>query len=136
MTICCCFRPWRSVSEATSTENQTYGVTTITGYKPGITDWINQDAYFVSSKFDCENLKSDQHLFCIFDGHGHHGHNVSSFCRDELMGILSLAGYNLPTTFEYLHHALERSDIDTDASGTTCTMVMIHGDKLEVCSFI
>ncbi len=132
--FCCCCRPKKAIDESGRTSFRHYGAATLTGYKPGKADWVNQDAYFADSKVDTKrNLNnSSKHIFGIFDGHGSLGHQVSSLCRDEFLSILQLSGGNFSKAFEYLQEKLFKSDIDIDSSGTTCTIVMIHEGKVEV----
>ena len=137
--FCCCSKFKKACGEESETATSTchhYGAITLTGYKPGITNWVNQDAYFVDSKVVVQSsttsARSNKHIFGIFDGHGTLGHRVSSFCRDKLMDIQQLSGGDFPKAFEYLQEALVNSDIDIDSSGTTGTIVMIHEGKVEV----
>ena len=126
-SLCCLLR---LLSSSDDDNGDKFGVTTVTGMKPGIPDWTNQDNYFV--KEESENLKGGRHIYAVFDGHGQHGHKVSQFCREQLMDILSLSGDSFPPTFDHLHQALVKSDIDVDSSGTTCTIVVIKEGIVEV----
>jgi serine/threonine protein phosphatase PrpC len=103
---------------------------TTTGMKPGTKEWINQDNYLVNE--DSENLKSGRHIYAVFDGHGRTGHEVSTFCRDQLLNILDLSGGCFVPTFEQLHEALKNSSIDINSSGTTCSIVVLKEGTVEV----
>ncbi len=125
-SLCCLFRARTSTSD----DGKKFGVISVAGVKPGISDWTNQDSYLV--KEDPDNLKESRHIYAVFDGHGKHGHDVSNFCREQLMDILSLSGDYFPPTFEHLHEALLKSSIDVDSSGTTCTILVINKGIVEV----
>lgn len=71
-------------------------------------------------------------LFCL--RFRHQGHEVSTFCRAQLLDILALSGDCFVHTFERLHDALVASPIDVDSSGTTSTVVVINNGTIEVNS--
>ena len=127
MSLCCLCQG----TSSSAVNCKQHGVTTVTGYKPGRdTEWINQDNYLV--KEDITDLKGGRHIYAVFDGHGSTGHEISTFCRDELLNILALTGDCFVPAFEQLHDALGKSSIDTDSSGTTCAIITIKEGILEV----
>lgn len=117
-------------SKSSSNNNDQYGVTSMTGYKPDFPNWANQDSFLIHEASN--DLKSGRHIYAVFDGHGQYGHKVSTFCRDQLLDILSLCGNCVVPMFGQLQEALVASSIDIDSSGTTCTMVVIQNGTLEV----
>lgn len=128
MPFCCLCRVGSSIS-GLSAQAQ-YGATTVTGFKPGIKDWANQDSFLVRE--NSENLKSQRHVYAVFDGHGHLGHKVSAFCREKLLEIIESSGDCNGSTFDVLHRALIESSIDVETSGTTGTIVILNQGILEV----
>ena len=117
-------------SSSNNTSNGQFGVTSIKGYKPSASNWVNQDSFLIHESSD--DLKSGRHIYAVFDGHGEYGHEISSFCRDQLLDILSLCGNCVIPAFDRLQEALTESSIDIDSSGTTCTIVVIQNGTIEV----
>ena len=112
-------------------EQQQYGVTTLTGFKPNLKEWINQDSYVVHE--ESQALKHGKHIYAVFDGHGQYGHEISRLCRENLLDIISKSNGCFVTTFHKLHEALLGSDdFDVETSGTTGTIVVIHQGTLHV----
>lgn len=97
----------------------------------------NQDAY-ISYISEHESGRS---IFAVFDGHGSSGHLVSQFCRSRLLSTLESEGFDVIKTFQNLQHDLEWNNntnyndsdsppIDSECSGTTCTLVQIQNGIL------
>lgn len=94
-------------------------------------DSHNQDNFHIFS--DSNTL-----LLAVFDGHGTHGHDISSFAAASLPKSVT-AGLKigkqprkaLSEAFKKTHEDLKRyKNICCEASGSTATVVLTQGDKL------
>lgn len=63
-----CNKSRKLINTSSDTKNDQYGVTSITGFKPGVKEWVNQDTFLVHE--NSENLKGGRHIYAVFDGHG------------------------------------------------------------------
>ena len=112
---------------------RSFGASTITGWKPGVNDWTNQDTYFVQEEEedkinDLKNSETKQRrrsFYAVLDGHGSNGHSVSNFCRERLLQLLSQNNFDFDDAFSQMQEKLESSQMDIDCSGTTCTVITI-----------
>lgn len=89
----------------------------------------NQDSFSIVL------VEDDFELYCIFDGHGPFGHDVSEFCRCQVVAqFLNRRGYGLPPkefspkkalieAFVSTQKLLEaKANLDSSMSGSTCTV--------------
>ena len=67
------------------------GVCSIKGHKPGNPNWINQDNYSIE---ECVGGDPETRIYIVLDGHGEHGHLVSTRCHDNLPKYLMSTEYN------------------------------------------
>ena len=96
------------------------------GLKPGRPDWINQDNYFLHSA-------SYGDVYCVLDGHGEHGHLVSSRCRAAFPPLLNQLPHDLPRTFAVMQQQLtDARDFDAKCSGATCVLAIVGGSTIRM----
>eukprot|EP00899_Mesostigma_viride_P020682 jgi/Mesvir1/28615/Mv01028-RA.2 len=126
--------PARSRNVSVSRHNQTghmaFKVATATHIGFGPLKRENQDEVYVEK---CLQGHESASVFCVFDGHGARGKDVSTFVRDRLPYILSQAMEGTQTS-EEIHAALTESFLRTnaelrevgDALGTQSMVSMCH----------
>lgn len=105
------------------------GVFSIEGLKPGHANWSNQDNYIIH-----EDVQGDahKHTWCVFDGHGEHGHHVSKLCRERLALLWIEQEWSMPRSFRLMQAELDKCNIDVRCSGATAVMVAMTGNQLEI----
>ena len=103
-------------------------------YGEGFTSKINQDRGCVAHPYvDSET----QSLFCVFDGHGERGEDVSEFVLESIVQNLerdpelsTQPERALTKAFLQADDDLEKSDIDSFFSGTTAVAVYRNGNAM------
>jgi serine/threonine protein phosphatase PrpC len=105
-------------------------VTSIKGLKPGNPAWRNQDNFFVIDNYDGR----DFHMYCVFDGHGEHGHHVSRRCREVFPQHLKAANFELKRAFLNMQNDLCACEYDVRCSGATCVLALLQGKVLTVAN--
>lgn len=103
-------------------------------YGEGYTSKINQDRGCVVHPYmDSEK----QSLFCVFDGHGERGEDVSEFVLEGIVqtlerdpDLLSNPEKALINTFLRIDDELAKSPINSVFSGTTAVVVYRNGNDL------
>ncbi|KAJ8610297.1 hypothetical protein CTAYLR_009076 [Chrysophaeum taylorii] len=103
-------------------------------YGEGFSCKINQDRGCVVHPY----VDSDrQSLFCVFDGHGERGEEVSEFVLESIVGKLELdpdlqtrPDKALVAAFLRTDDELAKSNIDSFFSGTTAVVVYRNGNEL------
>eukprot|EP00954_Amorphochlora_amoebiformis_P022250 1351976-Amorphochlora_amoeboformis.AAC.1 len=112
-----------SIEEKKSMVGMKIGARSNKGHVPYNPDKVNQDRFIV--KF---NLGGNEEvaLFGVFDGHGEHGHHVSSFVKNSLPRHLDSHGEiksnpekAILEATEKMVQELDRKNINTTFSGTT-----------------
>jgi len=108
------------------------------GHVPFNPDKVNQDRFII--KFNLGD-HSDCALFGVFDGHGEHGHHVSSFVKVSLPKHLSsrpdIRSNPERAIFEAtsaMVQELDRTNINTTFSGTTAIFAVKVGNQLYVAN--
>lgn len=99
---------------------------------------FNQDDYSII--FNKETL-----LISVFDGHGVHGNEISNYLHIVLPNLI-LNHPSFPSEIDsvlresffkcntYLHQYCESIQINTELSGSTCTIIIIHNSILYICN--
>lgn len=107
---------------------------TQSGYDPDLPNKPNQDRFVVQLGM---TQKSYVDWFGVYDGNGSNGHHCSEFARQQLPkefekrvasgeSVLSAVG----NAYKDVHKRLiERSDTETEISGTTATTLLLTNDK-------
>jgi len=138
---------------------QDFGIVSSTGFKPGIRPHKNQDGFVIytpthgiyknksngRSTKDKKDMNTKEifntRVYAILDGHGNAGEIMSAKARDLLLeNILSKKPWEFEKSDTYYYEIFDRiqrrleeeHDSDVDCSGTTCTVVSIAGNKLQV----
>ena len=138
---------------------QDFGIVSYTGFKPGIRPHKNQDGFVIftpkhgvfknksngRSMKDKKDMNSNQVLntrvYAVLDGHGNAGEIMSAKARDLLLEyVLSKKPWEYEKSDIYYYEIFdkiqkrleEEHGLDVDCSGTTCTVVSITGNKLQV----
>eukprot|EP00929_Paragymnodinium_shiwhaense_P052447 TRINITY_DN26274_c0_g1_i1.p1 TRINITY_DN26274_c0_g1~~TRINITY_DN26274_c0_g1_i1.p1 ORF type:complete len:548 (-),score=126.72 TRINITY_DN26274_c0_g1_i1:230-1873(-) len=94
----------------------------------------NQDSFLIFK------VPGHYSVYCVFDGHGKKGHDISDFVKDNLPKILcscpdimSDPTMALMKAFDVTQRLIEEATnltrIDASRSGTTCTVVLQHHQK-------
>jgi serine/threonine protein phosphatase PrpC len=106
------------------------------GFQPQNPRKVNQDAFLLAPNMLHHNAL---HLFGICDGHGQYGHLVSAFIKKHLPSQLENQIHpnskSIPealiSSFLTVNSGICSSKkFDAKLSGTTCCMVMTHGNKI------
>lgn len=103
-------------------------------YGEGHTSKINQDRGCVVYPYVDSDRRS---LFCVFDGHGERGEDVSEFVLEQIVQkleadpeLVTAPEKALIATFLHTDEALAKSGIDSFFSGTTAVVVFRDGNDL------
>lgn len=103
-------------------------------YGEGFTAKINQDRGCVVHPYGSAETQS---LFCVFDGHGERGEDVSEFVLENIVSTLEndadLAtdpAKALISTFLKTDELLAKSNIDSFFSGTTAVVIFRNGNDV------
>lgn len=89
----------------------------------------NQDSYLIDE---------EQKIYAVFDGHGDHGHVISSYLKNNLASIFSAALHPTQSIEGSLRHAFQILDenickfTQSESSGSTCVMAYVDNNYLYV----
>lgn len=105
------------------------GVSSIKGHKPGNPNWTNQDNYAIVEGTPGE---PKTRIYIVLDGHGEHGHLVSSRCHDNLPKYLVSTDYNATRSNAMMQTDLNNCPIDVKCSGATCVTSVVRNGRVQV----
>lgn len=98
---------------------------------------VNQDRAMAITSLPNTNKNSCASLFGVFDGHGMHGHDVSSHCLHVMPEWFKTqqnwhknVNQTLIDCFAFIAQSLKRSDINCSFSGTTAVVVCMDNKNL------
>jgi serine/threonine protein phosphatase PrpC len=141
------------------TSSKDFGIVSCIGCKPGKRMHKNQDGFIIytpshgvyknnstgravkdTNDNDFTN-KLNARLYAILDGHGNAGENMSTKARDLVLEKICSKkpwlSQNAHACFSEIFHEIHKcleEDNESDISGTTCTVISLTGNKLQVSS--
>ena len=124
--------------QPTKSRKADHGVYSIEGRKATHMDpltatstWINQDSYTWFEAASPDDPFSTVQAYLVFDGHGPHGHLLSTRCAQELPKHLCDTNFNFQEAFGTMQQDLEDGDVETcnaRHSGSTCIAIMLDDE--------